>query len=80
VTSHDRLLIVLRYRTGWQHAHIAAAMSVCRKCVKTWFDRYAAEGEAGQQDSFVAAAHDDARTPADVEQRVLLARRQHRHG
>ena len=31
-------------------AHIAAAMGVSRKCVKTWIDRFADEGEAGLHD------------------------------
>lgn len=36
---HGRLLIVQRHRGGWKQAHIAAAMGVSRKCVKTWVDR-----------------------------------------
>ena len=50
LTVHGRLLIVQRHQAGWPQAHIAAAMGVSRKCVKTWIDRYAAEGEAGLQD------------------------------
>ena len=49
-SSHGRLLIVQRHQAGWPQAHIAKAMGVSRKCVKTWIDRYAAEGEAGLQD------------------------------
>ena len=33
---HGRLLIVERRRSGWTQAHIAAAMGIWRKCVKTW--------------------------------------------
>src|SRR5262245_57314470 len=47
LTVHGRLLIVQRHRAGWKQAHIAAAMGVSRKCVRTWIDRYASEGEAG---------------------------------
>ena len=47
---HGRLLIVQRHRAGWPQAHIATAMGISRKCVKTWIDRYAAEGEAGLRD------------------------------
>ena len=50
LTVHGRLLIVQRHQAGWPQAHIAAAMGVSRKCVKTWIDRYAAEGEAGLRD------------------------------
>ena len=47
LTVHGRRLIVQRHQAGWVQAHIAAAMGVSRKCVKTWIDRYAAEGDAG---------------------------------
>ena len=47
---HGRLLIVQRHQAGWPQAHIAKAMGISRKCVKTWLDRYAAEGEAGLRD------------------------------
>ena len=50
LTVHGRRLIVQRHQAGWPQAHIAAAMGVSRKCVKTWIDRYAAEGEAGLVD------------------------------
>ncbi|MCR1781368.1 SDR family NAD(P)-dependent oxidoreductase, partial [Nocardioides carbamazepini] len=40
-------LIVQRHQAGWPQAHIAAAMGVSRKCVKTWIDRYDDEGDAG---------------------------------
>ncbi len=50
LTVHGRLLIVQRHQAGWRQAHIAAAMGVSRKCVKTWIDRYAAEGEPGLRD------------------------------
>ncbi|AMY20471.1 hypothetical protein A3Q40_03109 [Rhodococcus sp. PBTS 1] len=46
-TVHGRALIVARHQQGWPQAHIASAMGVSRKCVKTWIDRYAVEGEAG---------------------------------
>jgi transposase InsO family protein len=80
LTFHGRLLIVRRYRTGWKQAHIAAAMGVSRKCVRTWIDRYAAEGEAGLRDRSSRPHSMPTRTPAEVEQRVLQARREHRRG
>ncbi len=43
-TVLGRLLIVERHRAGWPQAHIAAAMGISGKWVKTWWDRYAAEG------------------------------------
>jgi transposase InsO family protein len=80
LTFHGRLLIVRRHRAGWKQAHIAAAMGVSRKCVRTWIDRYAAEGEAGLQDRSSRPHSMPTRTPAEVEQRVLQARREHRRG
>ena len=35
LTVHGRRLIVQRHQDGWKQAHIAAAMGVSRKCVKT---------------------------------------------
>jgi transposase InsO family protein len=77
---HGRLLIVRRHRAGWKQAHIAAAMGVSRKCVRTWIDRYAAEGEAGLQDRSSRPHSMPTRTPAEVEQRVLQGRREQRRG
>jgi transposase InsO family protein len=55
-------------------------MGVSRKCVKTWIDRYAAEGEAGLQTRSSRPHTCPTRTPAAVEQRVLELRRQERRG
>jgi transposase InsO family protein len=74
------LLIVRRHRAGWKQAHIAAAMGVSRKCVRTWIDRYAAEGEAGLRDRSSRPHSMPTRTPAEVEQRVLQGRREQRRG
>ena len=43
LTPHGRLLIVQRYQANWKQAHIASAMGVSRKCVKTWIDRFEAD-------------------------------------
>lgn len=47
LTIHGRRLIVARHQAGWPRAHIASATGVSRKCISTWIDRYAAEGDAG---------------------------------
>jgi transposase len=80
LTFHGRLLIVRRHRGGWKQAHIAAAMGVSRKCVKTWIDRYAAEGEAGLRDRSSRPHAMPTRTRSEVEARVLRARAEHRRG
>ena len=80
LTVHGRMLIVQRYKQGWKQAHIAAAMGVSRKCVKTWIDRYAAEGEAGLETRSSRPHTMPTRSSGEVEQKVLAARAEHRCG
>lgn len=80
LTVHGRRLIVQRHQAGWPQAHIAAAMGVSRKCVKTWIDRYVAEGEPGLRTRSSRPHTMPTRTSAEVEQKVLAARAEHRDG
>ena len=80
LTVHGRMLIVERHRSGWKQAHIAAAMGISRKCVRTWIDRYAAEGKAGLQTRSSRPHTMPSRTSIEVEQKVLAARAEHREG
>jgi transposase InsO family protein len=80
LTVHGRLLIVQRHQVGWKQAHIAAAMGVSRKCVRTWIDRYAAEGEAGLETRSSRPHTMPIRTSVETEQKVLAARTEHRDG
>ena len=80
LTVHGRRLIVQRHRAGWPQAHIAAAMGVSRKCVKTWIDRYATEGEAGLLTRSSRPHTMPTRTSDEVEQKVLAARATDRDG
>src|SRR4051794_24051796 len=70
-TVHGRLLIVARYRAGWRQAHIAAAMGISRKCVRTWITRFQADGEAGLVDRSSRPRTSPRRTPTEVEDRVV---------
>lgn len=79
-TVHGRSLIVARHRQGWPQAHIASAMGISRKCVKTWIDRYAAEGEAGLQERSSRPHSMPTRTAPETEERILAARRTDRQG
>ncbi len=79
-TVHGRRLIVERYRSGWPQSHIAAAMGVSRKCIKTWIDRYAADGEAGLADRSSRPHRVPSRTSSEVEDRIVALRREHRRG
>ena len=74
LTVHGRRLIVQRHQAGWPQAHIAAAMGVSRKCVKTWIDRYAAEGDAGLVTKSSRPHTMPTKTSDETEQRVLAAR------
>ena len=80
LTPHGRLLIVQRHQANWKQAHIASAMGVSRKCVKTWIDRYEAEGEAGLADRSSRPHSVPSKTSAQVEAQVLAARVEHREG
>ena len=80
LTLHGRRLIVERHHSGWKQAHIAAAMGVSRKCVKTWIDRHAAEGEAGLVTRSSRPHTMPRKTCDEVEQKVLTARAQQRQG
>lgn len=79
-TFQGRLLIVERHRAGWPQAHIAAAMGVSRKCVKTWLSRFAAEGEAGLVDRSSRPLRSPTRTGAQVERKILELRSRERRG
>jgi transposase InsO family protein len=79
-TVHGRRLIVERHAAGWKQAHIAAAMGISRKCVRTWISRYAAEGEAGLVDRSSRPHTSPTRTPAEVEDRIVATRTRERRG
>jgi transposase InsO family protein len=79
-TFHGRLLIVQRYRAGMPQAHIAKAMGISRKCVRTWINRYASDGEDGLRDRSSRPHSMPRRTSDEIEVKVLVARRQHRRG
>jgi transposase InsO family protein len=79
-TVLGRKLIVARRQAGWRQAHIAAAMGISRKCVRTWLSRYEAEGEAGLDDRSSRPHTSPKRTPAAVEDRIVELRDRERRG
>ncbi len=79
-TVHGRLLIVERWQNGWKKAHIAAAMGVSRKCVRTWIARFQDEGEAGLADRSSRPHTSPTQTPTEVEDRIVEVRSQQRRG
>ncbi len=80
LTVHGRKLIVDRHASGWKQAHIAAAMGISRKCVRTWITRYQAEGEAGLIDRSSRPHTTPRRITAETEDRIVELRRQQRRG
>jgi transposase InsO family protein len=80
LTVHGRMLIVSRYQAGWKKAHIAAAMGISRKCVRTWLGRYETEGEAGLEDRSSRPHSSPTRTSAEVEDRIVALRTDERRG
>jgi transposase InsO family protein len=79
-TVHGRKLIVARHQAGWRKAHIAAAMGLSRKCVRTWISRYETEGDAGLEDRSSRPHTSPTRTPAEVEDRIIELRANERRG
>jgi transposase InsO family protein len=55
-------------------------MGISRKCVKTWLDRFAVEGEAGLRDRSSRPHRTPTRTSACVEASILELRRRQRRG
>ena len=80
LTVHGRKLIVDRYRTGWRQAHIAAAMGISRKCVRTWITRFQTEGEAGLVDRSSRPHTSPRRTATETEDRIVALRDRERRG
>ena len=80
LTFHGRRLLVDRVRQGMPVAHVAKAMGISRQCAHRWVNRFDTEGEAGLLDRSSRPASMPNKTPADVEARVLEARRTLRRG
>lgn len=81
LTFHGRLLLVQRVRD--QHmpvAHAARAMGISRQCAHRWIARFDREGIAGLGDRSSRPRSTPTRTSAEVEAKVLAARREHRRG
>jgi transposase InsO family protein len=79
-TFHGRMLIVERFASGWSKAHIAAAMGISRKCVQTWISRYEAQGQIGLCDRSSRPHTMPTRTPAVVEDQIVMLRQVQRWG
>jgi transposase InsO family protein len=61
-------------------AHVAKAMGISRQCAHRWLARWDTEGDVGLVDRSSRPHRSPTRTPEEVEQRVLAARRERRVG
>lgn len=76
LTVHGRRLLVRRVRIeGMPVAHVAKAMGISRQCVHRWVSRFDTEGDAGLEDRSSRPHRTPTRTSAEVEERVVIARR-----
>jgi transposase InsO family protein len=81
LTFHGRLMLVQRVLDDERPvAHVAKEMGVSRQCGHKWVARYRAAGEPGLQDRSSRPRSTPTRTPAEVEDIVVAARREHRLG
>jgi len=81
LTVHGRRLLVQRVRDqGMPVAHVAKAMGISRQCAHRWVARFDAEGDAGLIDRSSRPHSMPTRTAADIEDRVVAARVEHRRG
>jgi len=81
LTFHGRRLLVQRVRVeGMPVAHVAKAMGISRQCAHRWVARFDTEGEAGLHDRSSRPHTFPTRSSAELEQRVIDARRLHRRG
>jgi transposase InsO family protein len=81
LTVFGRRLIVERVlNQGRPRAHVAAEMGVSRQCVSHWIARFLDEGDDGLHDRSSRPHTSPARTPAEVEARVVTVRQQQRRG
>lgn len=81
LTFQGRLMLAQRVLDDERPvAHVAKEMGVSRQCGHKWVARYRAEGEAGLHDRSSRPHHMPTRTPVEVEDEVLAARREQRRG
>lgn len=75
-----QLLVERVCEQGWAVAHAAKAQGVSRQCAHRWINRFREEGEAGLQDRSSRPHHSPSQTPVEVEEAIVVTRRQERRG
>jgi transposase InsO family protein len=81
LNMRGRQLLVERVcEQGWAVAHAAKAQGVSRQCAHRWINRFRAEGEAGLRDRSSRPHHCPSQTPVEVEEAIVMKRREERRG
>ena len=80
LSVYGRWLLVQRVLSGRPVAHVAAELGVSRATGYKWWRRWREEGPAGLRSRSCRPRTSPAKTPDDVEQRVLALRRERRLG
>ena len=75
-----QLLVERICEQGWAVAHAAKAQGVSRQCAHRWVNRFRDEGEAGLHDRSSKPHHSPTQTSVEVEEAIVVTRRQERRG
>ncbi len=80
LTPEGRFRLCGRIESGWSITAAAESMQISRQTASKWWSRFASEGPAGLDDRSSRPKRSPARTPADLERRILGLRRQRKLG
>jgi transposase InsO family protein len=75
-----QLLVERVCEQGWAVAHAAKAQGVSRQCAHRWVKRFREEGLAGLYDRSSRPHRCPAQTPVEVEEAIVVMRREQRRG
>ena len=80
LTPTGRLLLCQRIQAGEPIAHVAAAMSISRRCASKWWHRYLELGVEGLHDRSSRPRRSPTRVPERVEAKICRQRRAEKVG
>lgn len=81
LNARGRQLLVERVcEQGWAVAHAAKAQGVSRQCAHRWIKRFREEGVVGLEDRSSRPFHCPNQTPVEVEEAIVVMRREERRG
>jgi len=80
LTPRGRQILIEKIASGRPVAHVAKEMGISRTTAWRWWRRWQAEGADGLADRSSAATSHPRRIPAEVEDKILRTRAEHRRG